>query len=71
MLDSCSTDNLSIKNYEIQISRSAFHAYPSYVFGFSFFRTLNIYKDCFKGHLTLCNWMKSFFMHIVTRDNMP
>ena len=52
MLDNCSTDNLSIENYEIQISRSVFHAYPSYVFRFSFLTILDVYKDCFKGRLT-------------------
>ena len=49
MLDSCLTDTLSIEKYEIQISRSVFHAYPSYVFRFSFLTTLDIYKDYFKG----------------------
>ena len=47
-----STDILttvSIENYEIQISRSAFHAYPSYVFRFSILTTQDIYKDYFKG----------------------
>ena len=48
-----STDILTvvfIENYEIQISRSVFHAYPSYVFRFFFFlTTLDIYKDYFKG----------------------
>ena len=71
MLDSCSTDNLSIENYKIQISRFVFRAYPSYVFRFSFLTTLDIYKDCFKGRLTGCNRKKRFFMHIVTRDNLP
>ena len=50
MLDSFSTDTLSIKNYEIQISKFFFHAYPSYVFKFSFLTTLDIYNDYFKGH---------------------
>ena len=52
MLDSCSTDTLFIENYKIQISRSIFHAYPSYVFRFSFLTTLDIYKDYFKGRLS-------------------
>ena len=46
------TDTLSIENYEIQIFRSLFHAYPNYVFRFSFLTTLDIYKDYFKGRLT-------------------
>ena len=48
---------VSIENYKIQISRSVFHAYPSYVFRFSFLTTLYIYKDYFKGHL---RWCKGF-----------
>ena len=51
MLNSCSTDTLSIEDYEIQISRFVFHAYPSYVFRFSFLTTLDICKDYFKGRL--------------------
>ena len=39
-----------IENYEIQISRSAFHGYPSYVFKFSILTTLDIYKNYFKSH---------------------
>ena len=45
-----SSIDVFIENYEIQISRSIFHTYPSYVFRFSFLTTLNIYKDYFKGH---------------------
>ena len=41
---------VSIENYEIQISRSAFHGYPSYVFKFSILTTLYIYKNYFKSH---------------------
>ena len=55
MLDSCSTNTLSIENYKIQISWYIFHAYPSFLFRFSFLTTLDIYKDCFKGHFTWCN----------------
>ena len=47
-----STDSsitVSIKNYKIQISRSVFHAYPSYLYKVSFLTTLDIYKDFFKG----------------------
>ena len=45
-----SLTDISIENYKIQIFRSVFHTYPSYVFMFSFLTTLDIYKDCFKGH---------------------
>ena len=45
-----STEAISIKNYEIQISRSVFHAYPSYLCRVSFLTTLDIYNDYFKGH---------------------
>ena len=45
-----SSIDVSIENYKIQIFRSVFHAYPSYVFRISFLTTLNIYKDYFKGH---------------------
>ena len=45
-----SSTTLYIENYEIQISRFVFHAYPSYVFRFSFLTTLDIYKDYFKSH---------------------
>ena len=44
-----SSINVSIENYEIQISRSVFHTYPSYVFRFSFLTILDIYKNYFKG----------------------
>ena len=50
-----STDSLtavSVENYEIQISRSVFHTYPRYLCRVSFLKTLNIYKDYFKGRLT-------------------
>ena len=49
MLNNYSTDTLSIENYKILIFSSVFHAYPCYVFKFSFFTTLDIYKDYFKG----------------------
>ena len=47
-----SIEAVSIENYEIQISRSVFHAYPSYLCRLSFLTTLDIYKDYFKGHIT-------------------
>ena len=75
VLDSCSTEIVSIKNYEIQISKSVFHAYPSHFCRVSFLITLDIYNDYFKGHQRWCKVMqldaKSLCMHIVTRDNFP
>ena len=38
-------ETVSIENYKIQISRSVFHAYPSYLCRVSFLTTLDIYKD--------------------------
>ena len=64
-----SLTNVSIKNYEIQISIFVFHAYPSYLYMVSFLTTLNIYKNYFKGCL---NWCKGccncYCTHIVTGD---
>ena len=54
-----STKVVSIENHEIQISRFVFHAYPSYLCRVSFFTTLEIYKDYFKGCLRWCNLMQS------------
>ena len=45
LLDSCIYREL--RNSDFQI---CFHAYPSYVFRFSFLTTLDIYKDYFKSH---------------------
>ena len=53
MLDSFSTDKLSIKVYEILFSISDFNPIHEYMFEFSFLTTLNIYKDCFKGRQRL------------------
>ena len=53
MLDSFSTDKLSIEVYEKQIFSSDFHSICVYMFGFSFLTTLNIYKDYFKGRQRL------------------
>ena len=50
MLDSCSTDNLSIEIYENQFFKSNFTLIRVYMFRLSFLITLNIYKDYFKGH---------------------
>ena len=74
MLDSCSTETVSIKNYEIQIFRFVFHAYSSYLYRVSFLTTLDIYKDYFKGHQRWCKVMqlnaKSLCVQIVTRDRI-
>ena len=48
-----------IENYEIQTSKSVFHAYPSYLYRVSFFTTLDIYKNYFKGHQRWCNLIQS------------
>ena len=50
MLDSCSTDTLSIEIYENQFFKYDFTHIHVYVFRLSFLTTLNIYKDYFKGH---------------------
>ena len=50
---------VSIENYEIQISRSAFHTYLSYLCRVSFLAIVDIYKDYYKGRLTWCNLMQS------------
>ena len=49
MLDSCSTETVSIENYEIQISKSVFMHIQVYLCKVSFLTILNIYKDYFKG----------------------
>ena len=49
MLDSCLIDKLSIEIYENQIFSSDFTSIYVYLFRLSFFTTLNIYKDYFKG----------------------
>ena len=54
-----STESVSIENYEIQISRFVFFAYPSYLCRVSFLTILDIYKDYFKGHLRWCYLMQS------------
>ena len=70
-LNSYLTETVSIENYEIQISRSVFHAYPSYLCRFSFLTTLDIYKDYFKGHLTWCKGCCNCCCTIiVTRDKI-
>ena len=48
-LNNSSTEAVSIKNYEIQISRSDFTHIHVYLYRVSFLTTLFIYKDYFKG----------------------
>ena len=45
MLDSCSTDNLSIEIYKNQFFKFDFTYIHVYLFRLSFLITLNIYKD--------------------------
>ena len=54
-----SSTAVSIEDYEIQISRSVFHTYLSYLYKISFLTTLHIYKDYFKDCLRWCNLMQS------------
>ena len=56
---------VSIKDYENQISRFVFNTYPCYVFRFSFFITLDIYKDYFKVRLSWWNLMQRFYASIL------
>ena len=49
MLDSYSTDNLSIEIYENKFFISDFMHIHAYLFRLSFLTTLNIYEDYFKG----------------------
>ena len=49
MLNSNSTEAVSIENYEIQISRYDFTHIHVYLCSVSFLTTLDIYKDYFKG----------------------
>ena len=58
MLDNNSIETVFIKNYEIHIFRSLFHAYPNSVFSFSFLTTLDIYKNYFKGRQVGCKVMQ-------------
>ena len=57
-LYSSSTEAVSIKNYEIQISRSNFMHILVYLCRISFLTTLVIYKDYFKGRLNRCKVMQ-------------
>ena len=49
MLDSSSTEAISVENYEIHISRSNFTHIHVYLCRFFFLTTLDIYKNYFKG----------------------
>ena len=74
MLDSYSTETISIKNYEIQISRSVstlIQVYLCRVFFFFFLITLDIYKDYFKGYQRRCKGCcNCCCTHIVTGDKI-
>ena len=48
-LDRSSIEAVSVKNYGIRISRSDFMYIYEYLCRVSFFTTLDIYKDYFKG----------------------
>ena len=54
-----SSSAVSIKNYEIQISRSDFTHIHVYLCRVSFLTTLDIYKDYFKGRQRWCNLTQS------------
>ena len=58
MLDSNSTEAVSIENYEIQISRSDFMHIHVYVCRVFFLTTLDIYKDYFEGQQRWCKVMQ-------------
>ena len=53
-LNSSSTKDVSIENYEIRISRSDFTHIHVYFCRVSFLITLDVYKDYFKGRLKCC-----------------
>ena len=69
----CSTtisiDTLSVEVYEIQFFRADFTPICEYVFRLSFLTTLNIYKDCFKGHYSWCTSMQKFFSSSHNEDH--
>ena len=58
MLDSISTEAVSIENYEIQISIYDFTHIHVYLCRVSFLTTLDIYKDYFKSRLKGCKVMQ-------------
>ena len=60
-LNSSSIDTVSIENYEIQIFRSVFHVYLSYLCMISFLTTLDIYKDYFKSRHIQKQRLKALF----------
>ena len=75
MLDSFSTDKLSIKIYGNQFFRSDFIPICEYVFRLSFLTTLNIYKDYFnvRQRLHNCSSVKQSLVHANCdrRQNLP
>ena len=58
-LDRNSTKAVFVENYEIRISRFDFTHIHEYLCRVSFFTTLDIYKDYFKGRHMGCNLMQS------------
>ena len=61
-LDRSSTQAVSVKNYEIRLFRSDYTHIPMYLCRVSFFTTLDIYKDYFKGRHKV---MQEQYMHCV------
>ena len=57
-LDNSSIEAVFVENYEIQSSRSDFTHIHVYLCRVSFFITLDIYKDYFKGYQRWCKVMQ-------------
>ena len=53
-LDSNSTKDVSVKNYEIRPFKSDYTYIQVYLYRVSFLTTLDIYKDYFKGRHKCC-----------------
>ena len=71
MLDSFSTDRVSIEVYKIQFFRADFTPICKLMFGLSFLTILNIYKDYFKGRQRFRKSVaKLVFTQIVTVDKI-
>ena len=64
-LNRSSTQVVYVKNYEIIFSRSDYMHIPMYLCRVSFFTTLVIYKDYFKGRHKV---IQEKYMHCVTRS---
>ena len=61
-LDRSSTQAVSVENYEIRLFRSDYTHISMYLCRVSFFTTLDIYKDYFKGRHKV---MQEQYMHCV------